>query len=256
MAKGPIMFKSIVLLATWRAAMAFQPTQRFLATGFARVSRTSPVVSAEDDKGSARIAKQHAIRDVLSTRKPHQRRDCILPGTRVLLILSNDVVDGGSEDPFAEDQSFGVETLYEATVEEVMTKEKSHPLGIKVRVVGGKSGRVAKLLAPDDDAAAAAAELGAAQCLPVTANKGLRTTLLAAQAGGKHWTPYTTRGELWVAKGPAAKAAAALEALGVDLQGGGGKDKKPGNKFTRFGESGRKKMRRAADQQAPGDGGR
>jgi hypothetical protein len=243
------MLKSITILAAWRIAAAFQPTNIFVSTRIALPWKTSHILHAEDDKGSARIAKQNAIRDVLSTRKPHQRRDSILPGARILLILSKDVSDGSNENPTVEDPGLGVETLYEATVEEVITKEKSHPLGIKVRVVGGKSGRVARLLTADDDATAAAAELGASQCLPEAANKGLRTTLLATQAGGKHWTPYTTRGELWVAKGPAAKAAAALDALGVDLDGDK-KNRKEGNKFTRHGESGQKKMRRAADQQS------
>lgn len=241
------MLKSIIILAAWRVTEAFQPSNIFGSTRVALLWKSSHVLCAEDDKGSARIAKQNAIRDVLSTRKPHQRRDSILPGTRILLILSKDVSDGPNEDPTAEDQGLGVETLYEATVEEVITKEKSHPLGIKVRVVGGKSGRVAQLLTADEDATAAATELGATQCLPVTANKGLRTTLLATQAGNKHWTPYTTRSELWVAKGPAAKAAAALDALGVDLDGDK-KNRKDSNKFTRHGESGQKKMRRAADQ--------
>ena len=105
-----------------------------------------------------------------------------------------------------------VETLYEAIIEEVVTKEKSHPLGIKVRVVGGKSGRVARILETHDNALEIAKELGANDCRKASANKGIRTQLLSV--GNKKWTPYSTSADQWMPKGPAAKAAALLEELG------------------------------------------
>merc|ERR1712185_787924 len=76
-----------------------------------------------------------------------------------------------------------VEVLYEAVVEEVQTKEKTHPLGIKVRAVGGKSGRVARVLSPAEDAGTAARAAGASEgSQPIAANRGIRTQLQAAQS--------------------------------------------------------------------------
>jgi hypothetical protein len=122
----------------------------------------------------------------------------------------------------------------------VITKEKTHVLGIKVRVVGGKSGRVAHILSPGEDAAEAAAALGAGVS-PVTPNKGIRSQLLAASinGGNRHWTPYQTKADLWIPRGPAAAAAAALAGLGLN------KPSSSARKATRYGESGQKKMRRA-----------
>ena len=44
-----------------------------------------------DSSGDARRARQGAIRDVLGARQPHQRRDKVFPGSRVLLMLSSDL---------------------------------------------------------------------------------------------------------------------------------------------------------------------
>jgi len=233
----------------------------FLAPSCKARLRASPLSHATaTEKHDGRRAKQDAIRSILSQRKPHQRRDCVLPGTRVLLIL-NENLPGPQDElppPPDEDGSGGLAgfagTVYEATVEEILTKEKSHPLGIKVRVVGGKSGRVAHLLTAGENAASAAAALGAAECLPVTANKGLRSHLLGRSTttgGGKFWTPYTTSSDLWVPRGPAGRAAESLHARGLltDVD-----EPKARGKVNRYGESGAKKMRRAvAEERAAAD---
>lgn len=246
-----------IAAAAAAAACLVQPATSFVAQPLVR-ARTRASTSSlpgksitnklEDERASGRRAKQDAIRDVLSQRKPHQRKDCILPGSRVLLILSEDLRGPNEPLPSPTDEDGGVvggiDTVYEATVEEVITKEKSHPLGIKVRVVGGKSGRVAYCLDVGENAKQAAKGLGV-ECLPVTANRGIRSALLASgQVGGtRHWTPYAITEDVWVPRGPAAKAAAQLKALG--LLDDGAEKQRPERKFSRFGESGMSKMKRA-----------
>lgn len=142
------------------------------------------------------------------------------------------------------------DVLYEGIVEVIATKEKTHPLGIKVRTVGGKSGRVQAVLSAGDDASLVAAALGVESVLPVEKNRGIRTQLLSASsAGGKGWTPYAIAGEVWVPKGPAAKAAAQLAALGLldDDSRNGGKKKRGGKR--NYGEAGVRKMRRGVESQ-------
>jgi hypothetical protein len=276
-----------------------------------------------DSSGDARRARQGAIRDVLGARQPHQRRDKVFPGSRVLLMLSSDLKGLSAEalkaaaEAAEEDESgepfCPVEVLYEAVVEEVQTKEKTHPLGIKVRAVGGKSGRVARVLSPAEDAGTAARAAGASEgSQPIAANRGIRTQLQAAQSSvaaaaagggaagnglssvvsgaensaGKGSLPYSTPRDHWVTKGPAAKAAAALQAaldaekqLGQQGQqlymrnnnnggglldgGGGGQGMGGGSSVVlpasapaaaaatgrKFGEAGVKKMRRAVEEQ-------
>lgn len=43
---------------------------------------------ASENQGDVRRLKQEQIRDILASRKPHQRRDSMGPGSRVLLLLS------------------------------------------------------------------------------------------------------------------------------------------------------------------------
>lgn len=144
------------------------------------------VVKQDGEKGLARMAKQDAIREIMNARKPNQRRDCVFPGTRCLLVLSKDIKDGV---PIAE-----TPMLYEATVEEVVSKERTHVLGIKVRAVGGKTGRVVHVLAPNEDAGVVAQQVYNSELSQITPNKGMRTQLLAQSAAGKKYTPYMVRG--------------------------------------------------------------
>ena len=207
-------------------------------------------VAPEEGEADGRKQKQNAIREVLKSRKPHQKKSCVFPGTRVLVIMSEDLKNADKQSPEekASRDAQGllpveVETLYEAIIEEVVTKEKSHPLGIKVRVVGGKSGRVARILETHDNALEIAKELGANDCRKASANKGIRTQLLSV--GNKKWTPYSTSADQWMPKGPAAKAAALLEELG-ELED----DKSPKlNKKQKYGESGHRKMKRIVEEQ-------
>ena len=184
---------------------------------------------------------------------------------RILLVLSEDLPSAQEQQLAAEELALGdqgedqntflaVDTVYEATVEEVITKERSHPMGIKVRVVGGKAGRVARVLAAGENSDDAAAEIGAA-CLPVAPNRGIRSQLLAASVGSKSWTPYSTTSEKWVPKGPAAKALAALEALEADgaLDDLSASSRSSKKKESRYGEAGIKKLRRAVASQKESD---
>ena len=205
------------------------------------------------EKAEARRARQGAIRDIFESRESHQRREMVQPGCRVLLMLSSDLKSTTVDDSMeaakveAEDRQglpkCLVDVLYEATVEEVMTKEKSHVLGIKVRVVGGKSGRVARILEWGEDSfTVGTEELGANDVKQIERNKGIRTQLSEANSAAKHALPYSTSRDTWIAKGPAAKAAAALAALDSVETGEDSKRK-------RFGEAGAKKMRRAVELQ-------
>lgn len=131
-------------------------------------------------------------------------------------------------------------------VEEVLTKEKSHPLGIKVRCVGNFGGRVVRILAKGDDAETIATELGAELRKP-RRMKGIRGQIMAAQSISKYATPYTTTADEWQPRGPAEDALTALEAIEAmeALEGGGAKQEK-GKKFKK--KSGKAKMREANER--------
>jgi len=220
------------------------------------------ILTSTKDNGEGRRAKQESIRSIIAARKPHQRRDSVFPGTRVLLLLSDQLkqVEGQDIADLLDDTQESIpllpvetDVLYEGIVEEVVTKEKTHPLGIKVRAVGGKSGRVAAVLSTADDALKVAVSLGVEFVLPVAKNRGIRTNILSASsAGSKGWTPYSISGDVWVPKGPSAKAAAKLAAMGLldddkDSGSARGRGKRTGKR--NYGEAGATRMRRAVEEQ-------
>lgn len=207
--------------------------------------------SIEEDTGDRRAAKQQAIKDIIAQRQPHQKRSNIRPGTRVL--LAQEII----EDP---EEGEGVDIggnfrvvypeLYEGLVEVVLTKEKTHPLGIKVRCVGNVVGRVAAILSKGQQAALTAELLGA-ELKPLKHSKGIRTRVMANSAAVtvKNALPYSVTNDQWVPTGPAAKALAALQALEAEEAGEKDQSASRKSKKNRFGESGKKKMERQVIEQ-------
>jgi hypothetical protein len=148
-----------------------------------------------------------------------------------------------------------VDVLYEGTVDEVITKEKTHPLGIKVRVVGGKIGRVVAIMSTGDNSIEVASSLGVRSVVPVDKNRGVRSQLLAQHsAASKGWTPYAIAGDVWIPKGPASEALEQLVSMGLldeisasakirtskGIKNGGSR---------KYGEAGIRKMRRVVENQ-------
>jgi hypothetical protein len=151
--------------------------------------------------------------------KNHQKKSKVHVGSRVLLILSQDMKKIIDTESFTDNgMPIPAEVVYEATVERVLTKDTTHNLGIKVQAVGGKCGRVLRILSEGEDAKTIASSSFNVTCVEISANKGKRwsnsdSVLINPVVARNPFKPYSTTFDQWKLVGPAAEAAKLLEGM-------------------------------------------